>query len=98
MSVETRGGWNQVGTSLGKLFTLTILPVVLQRQQLANALARYLGQLGLKRRAKPVADLQTYLAQKYREADQPKQGHQAAQDGQGPQKADPAEPEVEGNT
>ncbi len=26
MSVETHGGWNQVGTSLGKLFTLTILP------------------------------------------------------------------------
>lgn len=40
----------------------TILPVVLQRQQLADALARYLALLGLKRRQAPVATLDAYLA------------------------------------
>jgi len=29
-----------------------VIPVVLQRQQLADSLARYLGQLGLQRRQK----------------------------------------------
>jgi hypothetical protein len=42
----------------------TLLPVVRERQALADALARYLAQLGLERRAKPVADLATYLATK----------------------------------
>ncbi|MFQ5947021.1 MAG: hypothetical protein ACE5NC_12380 [Anaerolineae bacterium] len=39
-----------------------LFPVVLQRQQLADALARYMGQLGLKRRARPVPSLQEYIA------------------------------------
>lgn len=39
-----------------------LLPVVLQRQQLADALARYMTQLGLERRAKPVTPLQDYLS------------------------------------
>jgi hypothetical protein len=30
----------------------SLIPVVLQRQALADGLARYLGQLGLERRAK----------------------------------------------
>lgn len=38
-----------------------LLPVVLQRQQLADALARYMAQLGLKRRAKPAPSLREYL-------------------------------------
>jgi hypothetical protein len=32
-----------------------LYPVVLQRQQLADRLARYLGMLGLERRSRPVA-------------------------------------------
>jgi hypothetical protein len=31
-----------------------IIPAVIQRQQLADALSRYMGQLGLERKAKPV--------------------------------------------
>lgn len=38
-----------------------LLPVVLQRQQLADALARYMTQLGLERRAKKVQSLSDYL-------------------------------------
>jgi hypothetical protein len=37
-------------------------PVVRERQVLADALARYMQQLGLERRAKPVPDLAAYLA------------------------------------
>jgi len=41
-----------------------LFPVVLQRQQLADALARYMNQLGLEKRVKSVPDLQTYLQDK----------------------------------
>jgi hypothetical protein len=37
---------------------------VLQRQQLADALARYMNQLGLEKRVQSVPDLQTYLQEK----------------------------------
>jgi len=39
----------------------TVYPVVLQRQQLADALVRYMAQLGLQKRAKQLPDLATYL-------------------------------------
>jgi hypothetical protein len=39
-----------------------LFPVVLQRQTLADALARYMAQLGLKRRAKPTQSLGELLA------------------------------------
>jgi len=38
-----------------------LFPVVLQRQQLADSLARYMTQLGLKRRAKVTPSLNHYL-------------------------------------
>lgn len=38
-----------------------VLPVVLQRQQLADALARYMTQLGLERKAKILPTLSEYL-------------------------------------
>lgn len=38
-----------------------VLPVVLQRQQLADALARYMTQLGLERKAKILPSLSDYL-------------------------------------
>jgi hypothetical protein len=41
-----------------------VLPVVLQRMQIAEGLARNLERLGLERRAKAVPDLTTYLASK----------------------------------
>jgi hypothetical protein len=40
----------------------SLLPVVRERQQLAESLARYVGQLGLERRMKPTPSLQDYLA------------------------------------
>jgi hypothetical protein len=41
-----------------------LLPAVRERQQLADALARYLGLLGLERREAPPLDLGAYLAQR----------------------------------
>ena len=43
----------------------TVLPVLLQRQQLADSLSRHLVALGLERRAKPVQSLHEYVAQRY---------------------------------
>ena len=53
-----------------------VLDVVLQRQQLAEGLARNLDRLGLDRKAKPVADLTAYLAErtKHSEPAQPAAG------------------------
>jgi hypothetical protein len=42
-----------------------LLPIVRERQQLADALSRYLQVLGLERRAKPAIDLQSYVAARY---------------------------------
>ena len=39
-----------------------LLPAILQRQSIADALARYMTQLGLERRSKPVLSLSDYLA------------------------------------
>jgi hypothetical protein len=38
-----------------------LLPIVLQRQQLADALARYMNQLGIERKAKQLPSLAEYL-------------------------------------
>ncbi len=55
-----------------------LFPVVLQRQQLADALARYMSQLGLKRRPKPAPTIQDYLAAKQNTDDEAQQSHQQA--------------------
>jgi hypothetical protein len=43
----------------------TALPVLLQRQALADSLAKHLNMLGLERRSKPVPSLDEYLASSY---------------------------------
>ena len=48
-----------------------LLPVVLQRQQLADALARYMTQLGLERRAQKVLSLSDYLGSTGKAKSQP---------------------------
>jgi hypothetical protein len=55
-----------------------LYPVVRERQQLADSLARLLGQLGLERRAKPVKSLQQYIAEDHEETEQarPEQAEQ----------------------
>jgi hypothetical protein len=40
----------------------SVWPVVRERVMLADSLARYMGQLGLQRREKPIPDLNTYLS------------------------------------
>ncbi len=47
-----------------------LLPLVEQRQKLADGLARILGQLGLERRKPPAPSLETYFAAKYGHRDQ----------------------------
>ena len=41
-----------------------LFPIVLQRQTLADALAKYMAQLGLKKRSKPATSLSAYLDKK----------------------------------
>src|SRR5258705_13755383 len=42
-----------------------VYPVVLQRQQFADSLARQMAMLGLERRQRPAPSLQEYVAKKY---------------------------------
>jgi len=42
-----------------------VLPVVRERQQLADALSRYMTQLGLQRRQPPPKNLNEFLAERY---------------------------------
>jgi hypothetical protein len=44
-----------------------ILPALRERQSLVDSFARLLGQLGLKRREKPIPSLHEYLAEKREE-------------------------------
>ncbi len=62
-SVDT---WILEERSLVHLRKRALIPVVLQRQQMADALARYMGQLGLKRREKQIPTLAQYVGEKYR--------------------------------
>ena len=43
----------------------SVLPVLRERQQLVDSLARILGQLGLERKAKPVPTLAQYVGERY---------------------------------
>jgi hypothetical protein len=60
--LDSVDAWLLTQPSLVNARKRTLLAVVLQRQQLADALARYLTLLGLKRRQAPVASLNVYLA------------------------------------
>jgi hypothetical protein len=43
----------------------SVLPVVRERQQLADSLAKYMNMLGLERRTKPIQSLGDYVASRY---------------------------------
>lgn len=60
--LESIDSWLLVQPSLINARKRALLPAVRERQGLADALARYLGQLGLERRAKPATDLAALLA------------------------------------
>ncbi len=49
-----------------------LFPVVRERQQLADSLARYMAQLGLERRSIPTPSLSEYFEQKAEDHDEPR--------------------------
>src|SRR4029077_19589915 len=61
MLLDSIDAWLLVQPSLVNARKRALIPVVKERQSLADALARYLGHLGLERRSKPVPDLNAYL-------------------------------------
>ena len=62
--VDSLDAWLVEQPSLINRRKRAVLPALRERTQLADALARYLTALGLKRRAKQVPDLGSYLAGK----------------------------------
>lgn len=65
--VDSLDAWLMEQPSLVLARRKAVLPVLRERQALADSLARLLGQLGLARRAKPLPSLAEYLAQRDRE-------------------------------
>jgi len=61
--VDSIDAWIMEQSSLVNARKRSVHPVVLQRQQLADALARYMTQLGLERKAREAKDLKSYLAE-----------------------------------
>ncbi len=63
--VDSLDAWIMEQESLVNRKRKSVLPVLRERQQLVDSLARILGQLGLERKAKPVPVLAQYIAEKY---------------------------------
>ncbi len=63
--VDSLDAWLMEQSSLVNRRKKAVLPVLRERQQLVDSLARILGQLGLERKAKPVPALSEYLETKY---------------------------------
>ena len=57
--------WLLQQKSLINLRRKSLLPVVRERQQLADSLARYMTTLGLERKVKPIPALLEYVRDKY---------------------------------
>lgn len=62
LMLDSVDAWLLKQPSLVNARKRSLLPVVRERTQLADAVARYLSALGLERRAKPVTPLHEYLA------------------------------------
>lgn len=62
--LDSIDAWLLAQPRLINVRTRALLPVVRERTQLADALARYLSALGLERRATPAVPLHEYLAQR----------------------------------
>jgi hypothetical protein len=62
--LDSIDGWLAKQPSLIDRRKRALLPVVRERQSLADALVRYLTALGLERKARDVTDLASYLAKK----------------------------------
>ncbi len=63
--LDSIDAWLLTQRSLINVKQRALLPAVLQRQQLADGLARYLIQLGLARRKAPTKSLEQYVTEKY---------------------------------
>jgi hypothetical protein len=61
--LDSIDGWLFRQPSLVNARKRALFPVVLQRQQLADSLARYMTQLGLEKKAQKIQDLKLYLAE-----------------------------------
>ena len=91
--VESVDAWLLTQRSLVNSRKRALIPVLRERQALADGLARLLGQLGLQRRARPVPSLHDYLAAKAAQA--AAESRPKADDGDGARKpaaSSPAEP------
>jgi hypothetical protein len=62
LMLDSIDAWLLKQPSLVNVRRRALWPVVRERTQLADAIARYLAALGLERRAKPVTPLHEYLA------------------------------------
>jgi len=65
LMLDSIDAWLLTQRSLVNARKRSLLPAVRERQQLADGLARYLGQLGLERRTKEVPSLTEYLNTRY---------------------------------
>ncbi len=68
--LDSIDAWLLTQRSLVNTRKRSLLPAVRERQQLADGLARFLGQLGLERRSKKVPSLTEYLNTKYRDSEE----------------------------
>ena len=62
--LDTLDAWMVLQKSLVNHRKRVVYPAVLQRQQMADSLARYMTQLGLEKRSKTVATISEYLEEK----------------------------------
>jgi hypothetical protein len=62
--LDSLDAWLLAQPSLVNKRTRSVLPIVRERQALADGLARYLQALGLDRAERPPVDLGTYLSQR----------------------------------
>ncbi len=65
LMLESVDRWLLQQPSLVNKSRRQLFPVVLQRQQLADALTRYMTTLGLERRSRPVKSLASHVAERY---------------------------------
>ena len=63
--VDSLDAWIMEQDSLVNRRKKSVLPILRERQQLADSLARILGQLGLERLSKPVKSLADHIEEKY---------------------------------
>ena len=60
--LDSVDAWLLVQPSLVNARKRTVLPVLLQRQQMSDSLARLMQQLGLEKRSRPMLSLHEYLS------------------------------------